>query len=226
MTITQLSPDDRPREKARLSGLATLGDNELVAIVLGSGLRGCNALELANAVLAEVDGLPGLARASVDQLCRRKGVGTNRAGRLLAAVELGRRTMRLPCDARPKVRNARDVYALLAPSFGALSVEHFGILLLDVRHRVIRTQVLSTGAIDGTYVDPGLVFREAVVARAKALIAFHNHPSGDPVPSMDDLALTERLQVAGDVMGIAVLDHVIITNDRFYSLKEGRRAAE
>jgi DNA repair protein RadC len=226
MTITQLSPDDRPREKARLSGLATLGDNELVAIVLGSGLRGCNALELANAVLAEVDGLPGLARASVDQLCRRKGVGANRAGRLLAAVELGRRTMRLPCDARPKVRNARDVYALLAPSFGALSVEHFGILLLDVRHRVIRTQVLSTGAIDGTYVDPGLVFREAVVARAKALIAFHNHPSGDPVPSMDDLALTERLQVAGDVMGIAVLDHVIITNDRFYSLKEGRRAAE
>lgn len=226
MTITQLSPDDRPREKARLSGLASLGDNELVAIVLGSGLRGCNALELANAVLAEVDGLPGLARASVDQLCRRKGVGANRAGRILAAVELGRRTMRLPCGARPQVRTARDVYALLAPSFGALSVEHFGILLLDVRHRVIRTQVLSTGAIDGTYVDPGLVFREAVVARAKALIAFHNHPSGDPVPSMDDLALTERLQVAGDVMGIAVLDHVIITNDRYYSLKEGRRAAE
>jgi DNA repair protein RadC len=226
MTITQLSPDDRPREKARVAGLAALGDNELLAIVLGSGMRGCNALELANAVLAEVDGLRGLARSSIDQLCRRRGVGATQAGRILAAVELGRRTMRLPCDERPQVRNARDVFALLAPKFGALSVEHFGVVLLDVRHRVLRTEVLSTGAIDGTYVDPGLVFREAVLARARAIIAFHNHPSGDPAPSVDDLALTERLQVAGDLMGIPVLDHVIVANDRYYSLKEGRRAAE
>jgi DNA repair protein RadC len=224
MTITQLSPADRPREKLERSGPAALGDNELLAIILGQGVRRCNALELANEVLAEVGGVRGLARASRDQLRRRRGVGSSRAGRILAAVELGRRTLRSMPDDRPLIKNARDVFALLAPEFGARAVEHFGILLLDVRHRVLRTQVLSTGATDGTYVDPGLVFREALVARAKAIIAFHNHPSGDPLPSVDDLALTERLQVAGDVMGIAVLDHVIVTNDRYYSLKESAMA--
>jgi DNA repair protein RadC len=221
MTITQLAPEDRPREKYRRAGPESLGDNELLAIIIGNGRHGCNALELANAVLAEVDGLRGLTQASYEQLCRRKGVGGALAVRIGAAVELGRRTLlSVPPNARPQIMSSRDAAALLTPTFGARSVEHFGVLLLDIKHRVLRTLVLTTGTSDGTYVDPRQVFEEALAAKAKALIAFHNHPSGDPTPSADDLALTRRLQAVGEMLGIEVLDHVIVANERYYSFKE------
>jgi DNA repair protein RadC len=227
MTMTELSPENRPREKLKHVGLRALGNNELLAIVLGEGVRRCNALELADQVLAEVGGLRGLPQASRDQLRRRKGVGESRAARIMAAVELGRRTL-LPCDEQPppQIRNARDVFALLAPDFGARAAEHFGVVLLDVRHRLLRTVVLSTGASDGTYVDPSQVFREALTVQAKAIVAFHNHPSGDPTPSQDDRMLTERLLTAGELIGIDVLDHVIVTNDKYYSFKESLQPAQ
>lgn len=220
VTITEMSPRDRPREKLERSGPSALGDNELLAIILGEGVRHCNALELANEVLAEVGGLGALAQASRDQLCRRRGVGSTRAGRIMAAVELGRRTMlAVPRDARLRITSPRDVFELLAPEFGARRVELFGILLLDVKHRVLRTLLLTTGTSDGCFVDPRQVFREAVAGDAHAVVAFHNHPSGDPTPSSEDLVLTQRLQAAGDLIGVELLDHVIITNDRYYSFK-------
>src|SRR5262249_31143352 len=114
---------------------------------------------------------------------------------------------------------------MLAPEFGARSTEHFGVVLLDVRHRVLKTQVLSTGASDGTYADAGMVFREALIADADAVIVFHNHPSGDPTPSVEDRELTQRLQTAGEVMGIELVDHVILANDRFYSFRAPHKAA-
>jgi DNA repair protein RadC len=219
VAMKQISPRDRPREKLVQSGASALGDNELLALVLGQGLRRCNALDLATELLADHGGLSGLVRASHARLCERKGIGGTRAGRILAALELGRRTL-LPRDERLQILAARDVATLLTPEFGARTEEHFGVLLLDTRHRVRRTRVLSSGTMDGTYVHPREVFREAVTAGAKAIVLFHNHPSGDPFPSRDDVALTQRLQAAGELMGIEVLDHVILANEKYYSFRE------
>jgi len=224
--MKQLSPQDRPREKLERTGPGALGDNELLALVLGHGTRARNALELANELLAEVGGLHGLARASRGQLCRRKGVGHTRAGRIIAAVELGRRTLLgLARDERPQIMSPLDAAVLLAPQFGARDIEQFGVMLLDTKHRVVRTLVLSTGSPDGTCVHPREVFREAVLTGAAAVVLFHNHPSGDPTPSRADVALTQRLRAAGELMGVEVLDHVIVANDSYYSFREVVQAA-
>jgi len=219
MTIAELSPHDRLREKLRQSGSSALGDNELLALVLSQGIAKRGALQLASEMLADLGGLSGLVRASHDQLCRYKGIGETRAGRIIAALELGRRTL-LPHAERVLISEPRDVALLLTPEFGARTQEHFGIVLLDARHRVRRTRVLSIGSIDGTYVHPREVFAEAVTSGAKAIVLFHNHPSGDPTPSGDDLALTRRLEAAGELVGIEVLDHVIVANNSYYSFKE------
>jgi DNA repair protein RadC len=218
--VKALAEADRPREKLVRVGADALGDNELVAVVLGSGQRTRSALELANAVLDDVGGLHRLARASHDGLCRVPGVGAAQAARLMAAVELGRRTLLQPPVDRPQLRSPRDTAGYLLPRFSARPVEHFGLVLLDVRCRVIRTALLSVGTIDATTVHPREVFREATVAGASSVVLFHNHPSGDPAPSPDDVRLTARLVRAGEVMGIDVIDHLILADDRYYSFRE------
>ncbi|HTM27474.1 MAG TPA: DNA repair protein RadC [Vicinamibacterales bacterium] len=215
-----VAPHDRPREKLDRVGVGGLGDNELLAIVLGHGISRTSALELANGVLASVGGLHGLARATADDLRRVPGIGTARASQLIAAVEAGRRTLMRGRRERPQIITARDVAELLVPQFGSKPVEQFGVLLLDTKHRVLRTRLLSIGTLDASIVHPREVFREAASGGAAAIIVFHNHPSGDPTPSGDDVALTKRLIRAGDVMGIDVLDHVILAENRFHSLRE------
>ena len=163
-------------------GADALGDNELVAVVLGSGQRSRGALDLANGLLSAIGGLHRLTRSSRDALCRVPGVGEAQAARLLAAVELGRRTLLQPPAERPQLRSPRETASYLLPRFSARPVEHFGLVLLDVRCRVIRTALLSVGTIDATTVHPREVFREATVAGASSVVLFHNHPSGDPAP--------------------------------------------
>jgi DNA repair protein RadC len=218
--VKAIAAADRPREKLVRVGADALGDNELVAVVLGLGQRARSALDLANAVLDDVGGLHRLARASHDALCRVPGIGAAQAARLLAAVELGRRTLLQPPVDRPQLRSPRDTAGYLLPRFSARPVEHFGLVLLDVRCRVIRTALLSVGTIDATTVHPREVFREATVAGASSVVLFHNHPSGDPAPSPDDVRLTARLVRAGEVMGIDVIDHLILADDRYYSFRE------
>jgi DNA repair protein RadC len=219
--MNELAPQDRPREKLERIGTYGLGDNELLALVLGHGTRACNALMLANTVLADIGERQGLATASLDQLARTKGVGRTRAGRIIAAIELGRRTLLgCPHDKRPQILSVQDAVALLSPQFSANEVEQFGVLLLDTRHRVKRTRILSTGAADGTWVCPRELFREALLAGATKVILFHNHPSGDPTPSPEDRELTQRLRTAGELMNIQVLDHLILANNRYYSFQE------
>jgi DNA repair protein RadC len=211
---------DRPREKLERVGAAALGDNELLAIVLGHGVARTGALELANRVLDACGGLSGLARSNTDQLRRLPGIGAARAAQLVAAVEAGRRTLLRGRHDPPQVGGAIDAARLLVPQFGTRPVEHFGVLLLDTRHRVLRTTLLSIGTLDASIVHPREVFREATLAGAFALILFHNHPSGDAKPSPDDVALTRRLIAAGELMGITVLDHIIVTDRGYYSLRE------
>jgi DNA repair protein RadC len=215
-----VAPHDRPREKLERMGAGGLGDNELLAVVLGHGDPRTGALDLANAVLVATGGLHGLARATLDDLCEVPGIGRVRAAQLLAAIEAGRRTLVRSRRERTQILCAVDAAQLLVPQFGALPVEHFGLLLLDTKHRVIRTTLLSVGTLDASIVHPREVFRAAASAGAAAILLFHNHPSGDPAPSADDITLTKRMMRAGDLMGITVLDHIIVAENRYASLRE------
>lgn len=217
-----VAPHDRPREKLHRLGASALGDNELVAIVLGQGRADANALELANATLTGVGGLEGLARARCDDLRRIEGIGPARAAQMLAAVELGRRTLTRPVRERYQITGPRSIAELLLPQYGSRTVEQFGIVLLDTKHRVLRTALLSIGTLDASVVHPREVFREAVAAGAAAIVLFHNHPSGDPEPSPEDVAITRRMVAAGVLMGIDVIDHVIVADVRYCSLREKR----
>jgi DNA repair protein RadC len=218
--MKQLAPHDRPREKLERLGAGALGDNELLALVLCSGATSGDALGLANELLDRFGGLRGLTRAAVDDLRDVRGIGLARASQVLAAVELGRRTLVREAAERPRLGTPRQIAALLLPQYGARPVEQFGIVMLDTKHRMLRVRVISVGCLDSTVVHPREVFREAAAAAAAAIVLFHNHPSGDPSPSADDLALTARMVHAGTIMGIEVLDHVILADQRYYSLAE------
>ncbi len=218
--MRDVQPHDRPREKLARSGAASLGDNELVAVVIGQGGAGHDALAIANAVVVRAGGLQGLTRITPDELRCVTGVGAARAAQVLAAVELGRRTLVRGGRARPLFRTPAEAAGYLLPLFGARPVEQFGVVLLDARHRMVRPAILSTGTLDGTVVSPRAVFREALAADAAAVMVFHNHPSGDPTPSGVDQRLTQQLVVAGEMIGIPVVDHLVLADARYYSFKE------
>ena len=220
--MKSVAAHDRPREKLERHGPAALGDNELLAIVLGHGRANASALDLANTMLS-TGGLRALVRSGHGELRRVPGIGAARAAQVLAAIELGRRSVTRIDEDRPQLRTPRSVAEYLLPQFGNRPVEQFGVLSLDTKHRAVRASVLSIGTLDASIVHPREVFREAMGAGAAALVLFHNHPSGDPEPSEDDVRLTERLVAAGILMGIEVLDHVILADVRYYSFREHRR---
>lgn len=214
---------DRPRERLWRVGADALGDAELVALVLGAGIRGGGALAVADDVMAAAGGdVHGLAALGGDALTRIAGVGGSRAARLLAALELGRRTLAPRAD-RPQMLGPRDAARYLAPRYAAFPEERFGVMLLDARHRVLRTVIVSTGTLDASLVHPRDVFRVAVQASAAAVVAFHNHPSGDPTPSREDRDITARLERAGEIMGIDLVDHIILGHGRYFSFRDESR---
>jgi DNA repair protein RadC len=219
--MKQVAPHDRPREKLERLGPSALGDNELLALVLGSGARGLDVLALANAVLEHCAGLHGLTRAVVDDLRRCvPGVGAARAAQVLAAIELGRRTLVRTQFDRPRLNTPRQLASYLLPQYGARPVEQFGVVMLDTKHRLLQVRLVSSGSLDSAVAHPREVFREAIAGRAAAIVLFHNHPSGDPQPSADDVAVTVRLVEAGHVIGIDVLDHLVLADQRYYSFME------
>jgi DNA repair protein RadC len=217
--LTHLAPQDRPREKLEQSGVASLGDNELLALVLGHGTVGANALTVANALLAASGGAHGLTRISRAQLARVPGIGAALACRVQAAVELGRRTLYVSPPARQQFLRPVETARFLLPRFGAYPVERFGVMMLDTRRRLIRAQLISIGSLDAASAHPREVFREAAIAGAAAVVVFHNHPSGDPTPSIDDVALTRRLAAAGEIVGIDLDDHLILADTRYVSMR-------
>ncbi len=221
--MTSFSPHDRPREKLDRFGASVLGDNELIAAILGHGGGRESALEIANRVLVVSRGVHGLTRMTDRQLRLVSGLGPAKSAQIMAAVELGRRTLAPPPGERVLLAGPPDVASYLLPAYGSGSVERFGILLLDTKHRVIRTMVLSVGTLDASLVHPREVFRAATEGQAAAVVVFHNHPSGDPTPSREDTALTRRLVDAGLLMGIEVLDHLVLADATYYSFKEDGR---
>ncbi len=217
--LLELPREERPRERMARLGPAALSDRELLATLIGTGARGVSALDVASELLGN-DGLHALAARSMGELEGTRGLGRAKAARLMAALELGARVASRAGGPTPALQSPQEAARYLLPRYSARPVETFGLLALDARHRLRREAVISVGCLTASLVHPREVFQEAVVSRAAALVLIHNHPSGDPEPSAEDLALTRRLAAAGSLMGIEVLDHLVLGAGRFVSLKQ------
>jgi DNA repair protein RadC len=217
--ITDLSTSDRPRERLAALGAEALSNAELIAILLRSGIVGQNALELGQRLLTDAGGLAGLHRMSYLELRRRRGIGQAKAAQLKAAIELGRRMTASSPEERPLVQSPEQAAALLQFEMGALEREQLRVLLLDTRNRLMRIVEVYRGSLNTSLIRVGEVFRDAVRANAAALIVAHNHPSGDPSPSAEDVAVTKAIVEAGKLLDIEVLDHLVIGQNRYVSMK-------
>ncbi len=220
-TIKKWPEEDRPREKLSTKGADFLADSELLAIIIGSGSRKKNALDLARSLLNKFDNLAGIESASMDEICSVHGIGLGKATSLKAALELGRRFTSSSASVKSyPIRTAEDVYTLYIASMKNRKKEIFSVMLLNAKNRLIKTVTISEGALTGTIVHPREVFNPAIRESANSVVFTHNHPSGDPEPSNEDIALTRRLVDAGNIMGIRVVDHLIIGDNRYYSFAD------
>lgn len=220
VNIKSLPAEMRPRERLAAGGPEALSSAELLAIILRTGWREESALALAQRLLARPRGLRYLAEAGYAELAALKGMGPAKAAQVKAAVELGRRLAQAGQAARTVIRSPLDVAALFMEEMRYLDREHFRVLLLNTKNQVLAQEKVSVGSINSSIVHPREVFKRAIKESAAALILVHNHPSGDPAPSREDLEVTKRLMEAGKILGIAVLDHVIIGDGRYLSLRE------
>ena len=219
-TIKDLPVDERPRERLARAGEGALSTAELLAIILRTGLGGENVLALATRLISKYKGLPGLARASFAELQAEKGLGKAKTAQIKAALELGRRMLLAAPEDRFAVRSPADVAQLLMAEMAHLEQEHFRVLYLDTRNRLLGTETVYVGSLNASHIRVGEVFRDAVKRNCAAIIVVHNHPSGDPTPSPEDVEVTRQLVKAGDLVDVEVLDHLIIGLQRFISMRE------
>ncbi len=218
--IRDLPVDLRPRERMLYAGASALHDAELLAIILRVGIKGQSAVRLGEQLLVDFGGLAGIAQATFEELCRKRGVGEAKATQIKAALELGRRLAVVSPQSRPQVRSPADVANLLMLEMSLLEQEHLRAILLDTKNHLLRVATVYTGSLNTAVVRVGEVFREAIRANCASMIVVHNHPSGDPTPSPEDVRVTEMLVEAGKLLDVAVLDHVVIGRNRYVSLKE------
>ena len=219
-TIHDLPQGERPRERLEHYGAGALSSAELLAIILRVGTGGENVVRVAERLLARYEGLPGLAQATVSELCQEKGIGQAKAVQIKAALELGRRLLVTAPHERPQMRSPADAANLLMAEMSLLPQEHLRTVLLDTRNRVISIPTIYVGSLNTAQVRVGEMFREAIRANCAGMIVVHNHPSGDPTPSPEDVQVTRMIVEAGSLLNIDVLDHLIIGRQRFVSLKE------
>lgn len=212
--------DDGPRERLHALGPSALSDRELVALLLRTGGRGADVAAVAGALLRDHGGLRGLARAAASELRAAPGIGPAKCASLLAALELGRRLAARHLRPGDAIRGPGDVHRHFHPRLRDADRERFLALLLDGRHRVMREVAVSEGTLTASLVHPREVFRPALREGAAALVLVHNHPSGDPTPSAEDREVTDRLARAGELLGVRVLDHVIVAERGYWSLRE------
>ncbi len=219
--ILSWAEEDRPREKLLLKGKAALSDAELVAILIGSGTRDLSAVDLAKIILQKANNnLNELAKLSVKDLMKIKGIGEAKAISIVSALELGRRRKESEVISKPKITCSKDAYEQIKPYLLDLPHEEFWILLLDRANKVIRPLQISQGGVSGTVADTKLIFKQAIEHLASAIILVHNHPSGNLTPSQADKDLTKKLKESGILLEIPVLDHLIFTNESYFSFAD------
>ncbi len=219
-TIKDLPTEERPRERLARCGEGALNTTELLAIILRVGVGGESALDLAQRLIVNYGGLPGLARASFAELRAERGLGNAKTAQLKAALELGRRMLLASPEERLIVRSPSDVAQILMAEMSHLEQEHFHVLYLDTRNRLLGSDDVYVGSLNASHIRVAEIFRDAVRRNCAAVIVAHNHPSGDPSPSQEDVHVTRQLVAAGDLLGISVLDHLVIGQQRFVSLRE------
>jgi len=220
LLIRNMPANERPRERLQHYGAGALASSELIAILLRVGTEGESVLHVAQRLLGKYGGLPGLARASFDELCQEKALGPAKVTQLKAALELGKRLLvASPLD-RPQVRSPAEAAELLMAEMSLLEQEQLRTILLDTRNTVLGIPVIYQGSLNSAAVRIGELFRHAIKANAAAVIVAHNHPSGDPAPSPEDVRVTRAIVEAGKLLDIDVLDHVVIGQQRFVSMKE------
>lgn len=224
ITIRNWAEDDRPREKLKMKGRNALSDAELMAIILGSGNRKDSALDLAKKILKSVrDNLIELSRLGLPDLVKFDGIGEAKAIGIMAALELGKRRNESEALSREKISSSKDAFEVLRSSLGDKPYEEFWIILLNKANKVLRKCSISEGGISGTVVDPKKIFKIALENHASSIILGHNHPSGNVQPSEADQKITKKICEAGNVLEVAVLDHLIIGDDTYFSFAdEGR----
>jgi DNA repair protein RadC len=221
LNIKSWAAEDRPREKLLLKGKAALSDAELIAILLGTGTTTTSAVDLAKKVLQGAgNNLNELARLSLKDMMKIKGIGEAKAISIAAALELGRRRKESETDEKPKITSSKDVFDQLKADLLDLPHEEFWILLLNRANRVTKKHQISSGGVAGTVADPKIIFKIAVEELASAIILAHNHPSGNLTPSQADIDLTRKLKEAGKLLEIQVLDHIIIAGKNYYSFAD------
>jgi DNA repair protein RadC len=219
-TIKELPSSERPRERLLHYGASALSSAELLAIILRTGLQDENVVRMAQRLLATFGNLSGLARVNAAELQREKGLGPAKVAQLQAALELGRRMLLQSPEERPQVRSPADAANLVMSEMGLLEQEQLRVMLLDTKNRVLDTPTIYVGSLNTSLIRVGELFRAAIRANCASLIVLHNHPSGDPTPSPEDVAVTRQIVEAGKLLDIDVLDHLIIGQQRFVSLKE------
>ena len=224
LTITQWAEEDRPREKMMLHGVSALSNAELLAILIGSGNTEESAVELMRKVLADYsNSLNELGKASIDELCRYKGIGPAKAITILAASELGKRRREEKVEERTTILSSKDVYECFYPLMCDLPTEECWVLLLNQASKIIDKVKIGAGGLNATAVDVRCILREALLKRASSIALCHNHPSGSIRPSREDDRLTQQVNQASQCMNIRLVDHVILTDGAFYSYAdEGR----
>jgi DNA repair protein RadC len=219
-TIHDLPLSERPRERLQKLGVEALSAQEILAVILGRGIAGESVMVTTQRLLSRFGNLKGIANASLEELSQVKGIGLAKAAQIKAAFELASRLEGYSeAGKKPIVKTPEDVAGLVRARLEGKKKEHFLALLLDTRNRLIKVSEISIGSLDSSIVHPREVFREAISASAAAVIFAHNHPSGDPTASEDDIRLNKRLAEAGEIVGIDVLDHIIIGDKKFLSLK-------
>ena len=218
--IADLAETDRPRERLEKLGAQALSDPELLAILLRVGIPGENAVQVGQRLLVEFHGLPGIHRASFEELCDQPGIGPAKAAQLKAAIELGRRLRDTAPEDRIAIHSPNDAGVLVQYEMSALEQEELWVMLLDTRNHIMNLDKLYRGSLNSSMVRVGEVFKGAIRRNSASILVMHNHPSGDPTPSPDDIVLTRAIVSAGKLLDIEVLDHLVVGGGRFISLKE------
>lgn len=215
--MKELPLQERPREKFKASGFQKLSDIDLIALLLRTGSRELSVRDLATRIVLEIGSIEGLANTSLERLSKIKGVGEVKAITLLTALELGKRSMIKEEKKKHRIHNAEDLYLLFAQELSSLTQEHFVAVFLNSKNEIIESKTIFIGSANKSIVHPRDIYKEAIKYSAVKLMCLHNHPSGDPTPSLEDTAFTQRLLEAGNLLQIPLLDHIIIGNHAYYS---------
>jgi DNA repair protein RadC len=217
--ITDINQEERPRERLKKQGATGLGAPELLAIIIGSGIPGENAIQIGQRLLIKYKSFSGIYKAGFDALCEEVGIGPARAAQIMAAIEIARRMLNESGEQKPAILSPDDAAALLKFEMSLLEQEELRVMLLDTRYRLIEIAALYRGSLNASAVRIGEIFKSAIRKNAAALIVVHNHPSGDTTASPEDIAMTHEMVKAGELLNVEVVDHLIIGGNRYLSMK-------